>query len=381
MSIRRRTAIAVALAAPACVVVAATRAGAEAAEAESAVHTLVQLPVPIAEFAQDGARVAWMTGRCRDPGADRLHRGNDAVAVHTLSSGRTITLTRRACRPNDPRQNDRRGGWSGLVLAGGRVVYWHPVYYGGTGSVQIEARTAAVDDVVVSPLAALGLVVRSGRGGAFAVGADGDGRTLAVGVAVTETTGHECYCRYRLVGGAVRVVSGRTAAELRGAPAPAFLDVAADVIALAPAARTFTTGGVPAPPPGGRPGVVELRNARSGALDRRLRVPAVVLALALSRDSVAVLVANRGRKEIRRYDVRTGEQRAALRVPSSTDVIDVDRRTVVYRAGHDVYVVGSSRRLRLRAAAKPIGLSIEGRRVAWAENVGGRGRIVAATAP
>lgn len=62
-------------------------------------------------------------------------------------------------------------------------------------------------------------------------------------------------------------------------------------------------------------------------------------------------------------------------------MIDVDGGTVVYRSGLDIYVAGRNELLRVRAAATPIGPSIEAGRVAWAENVGGRGRIRALTAP
>jgi hypothetical protein len=356
-----------------------TRAPAESAVIGPAARTLVQLQVPIAEFAQDGGRLVWMTGRCRDPGADARHRGNDAVAVHTLRSRRTVTLTRRACRPNQPDRSDRRGGWSGLVVAGTRVVYWHPVYYGGTGAVAIETRTAAIDDRLVAPLSSVHLNVHSDGGGALAVGADGDGPTLAVGVSDVEGRGHECYCTWRVVGGAVYVVSRRRATRLPGAPEPSFVDVAAGRIALIPAAREFTQHDPGALPPAQRPAVVELRNATSGALLRRLPVPGVVLGLAVSRETVAVLVAREQRTEMLQYDVRTGAQRAGARVPSGTALVDVDGRTVVYRSARDVFVVGPGQALRVRAAATPIGLSIEGRRVAWAENVGGRGRIRAFT--
>jgi hypothetical protein len=377
-----RSATAVAVAASAAVAVAATRAPAESMGIRPTVRTLVDLNVPIAEFAQDDGRVAWMTGRCRDPGRDRFHPGNDAVEVRTLRSGRTVTITRAACRPNQPNQSDRRGGWSGLALGGARVVFWHPVYYGGTGSVSIETHTAALNDRVLAPLSGSGLrlAFRSGDGGALAVGADGDGATLAVGVSDASSTGDECYCKFRVRGGGVFAISGRRAARLGGTPVPAFVDVAAGRIALVAAARSFA-GDITFPlPPAQRPAGVEVRDASSGALVKRLPVRGVVLGLALSRETVAVLVTHDGTKEVLQYDARTGARRAAISVPRGTTGIDVDGRTVVYRSGLDIYTAGQDGLVRVRAAAAPIGLSIEAGRVAWAENVGGHGRIRAFTA-
>ncbi len=213
----------------------------------------------------------------------------------------------------------------------------------------------------------------------MAVGADGDGATLAVGVSDAGSTGHECYCRFRVMGGGIFVVSDRKATKLAGAPVPAFVDVAAGRIALLEAARSFTQSWDFPVPPAQQPANVEVRDASSGALVSRFPVPGVALALALSRETVAILVAHEGRKQVLRYDVRTGARLPGISVPHGTAVIDVDGRTVVYRSGLDIYVVARNGLLRARAAATPIGLSIEAGRVAWAENVGGRGRIRALT--
>jgi hypothetical protein len=54
---------------------------------------------------------------------------------------------------------------------------------------------------------------------------------------------------------------------------------------------------------------------------------------------------------------------------------------IVYRAGTKILLVGPSGvpKLLWTARGRPIGLSIVGRRVAWAESVKGHGRIVALT--
>ena len=108
------------------------------------IRTLVEVNGRIRHVVQDGDRIAWMTGRCRDPGVQgRSHRGNDVVAARDLGTGQTTTLTRRACRPN-LQENDPRQQSAGLALAGTRVVFLHPVdYLPDTNAARIAARTGA----------------------------------------------------------------------------------------------------------------------------------------------------------------------------------------------------------------------------------------------
>jgi hypothetical protein len=57
----------------------------------------------------------------------------------------------------------------------------------------------------------------------------------------------------------------------------------------------------------------------------------------------------------------------------------MSRAAIAYRVGRSIHVVGRGEVA--RAAAAPIGLSIDGRRIAWAENVRGSGRIQSLTLP
>ena len=60
--------------------------------------------------------------------------------------------------------------------------------------------------------------------------------------------------------------------------------------------------------------------------------------------------------------------------------LSVSKAGIVYRVGKSVYLLGPGKpKLVWKASGTPIGLSIEGKRIAWAENVKGRGRIVALT--
>jgi Tol biopolymer transport system component len=80
-------------------------------------------------------------------------------------------------------------------------------------------------------------------------------------------------------------------------------------------------------------------------------------------------------------------RRRAISFPGARRVSSLSasgRRAVVLVDGRKIFVVGAiSSRLRLvaRVARPPIGLSIVGRRIAWAENVGRRARVRAVTLP
>jgi hypothetical protein len=69
-------------------------------------------------------------------------------------------------------------------------------------------------------------------------------------------------------------------------------------------------------------------------------------------------------------------------VPASASGLTIGTGGLVYRVGRSIYTIRAGRpTLVWRAQVTPIGLSIEGRRVAWAANVNGRGRIVALSLP
>jgi WD40-like Beta Propeller Repeat len=124
---------------------------------------------------------------------------------------------------------------------------------------------------------------------------------------------------------------------------------------------------------------IEIRHARTGLLQKAIVATGHAETIALSRSVVAVLAG--GRLSI--YGRASGRRLSTVRVPRGVaPELSAAGRTVVFRAAKTIWLV-SGRRLRRLAVAQavPIGLSIEGRRVAWAENAGGRGRIRAVTLP
>ena len=85
--------------------------------------------------------------------------------------------------------------------------------------------------------------------------------------------------------------------------------------------------------------------------------------------------------QITLYDATTGAQLAVVQVGAGHGrfvVAGADTRWVVFRVGRAISALDASSHkvIRLtRAAATPVDLSVSGRRVAWAENIHGHGRI------
>lgn len=109
------------------------------------------------------------------------------------------------------------------------------------------------------------------------------------------------------------------------------------------------------------------------------------IALAWPRLSMIVERPN-GTKEIGRYNASTGKRLLGMtglgRIPLAATDLGASDAGLVFRVGSRIYFLGSHERTLRRvqqAQGTPIGLSIESRRIAWAVNIKGRGRIVALT--
>ncbi|MFL5915005.1 MAG: hypothetical protein ACJ752_05130 [Gaiellaceae bacterium] len=108
---------------------------------------------------------------------------------------------------------------------------------------------------------------------------------------------------------------------------------------------------------------------------------------ALAGNIAAIRNVIEGVAQIALYDATTGEQLAQVAVGSARDAFSVagaDRQWVVFHRGRTISAlnVGTHRVVHLAtAAAGPLDLSVSGRRVAWAENLRGGGRIRAVELP
>ena len=347
-------------------------------------RTLVTLPVPIVGFAQDAGSIAWMTGRCRGPNSGPF----DRVVLRAASGGPERVLASKVCG----QMTDEPIGFgeAGLELAGTRALYWWPLDSGNFTYVQFATATPGQKPRDIGVVTA-----STGGEGEYLTGGDGDGNTLVYATVRTKSVDERCIdepvpCVYASSPGLVRRVAGQTVRRIPGVAIPALLDVSAGRVAVVPAQKRFQAydpRGDPrwtayVPVPAAVNGPVEVRDVVTGTLVSSFAPRGRVLDVALDGDRAAVLVDTGSALQIEQYAVHSGRALEAARVPDGARDLDVGGGTVVYRVGNDIWRL-SSRRASLvaHAASRPIGLSIDGRRIAWAENVGASraGRIQSIT--
>jgi hypothetical protein len=323
----------------------------------------------IIAFSQDGGRIAWIGYR------ERVH-------IKTLWNGRSAVIESERTFPGGA------GGWpSGfrehlLGLAGRRVV-WN-VRRGGN-CLETLVYTATLDKPSPRRIYSMGFCHDSGT---MPTGIAGDGVTLVFTLAEFEyEPGPPEFEPGR---GCTRVSSGRTArvvgsrkVTVPGSVPAVGLAVSAGRVALVPADPTCTDlPGVLAPAPNG---TVEIRSG-DGALVSSFSPAGTVRALALSPATAVVLVEASDRsRRVERYDAATGRLLGATPVqPITANNLDIAGGWIVYRTGRAIRLIDAvtgAKRLLVIAPATPLGLSIEHRRVAWAENRLGHGRVRSVLAP
>ena len=339
----------------------ATRAGG------ASPRTVVRVDAVIGGFAQDGGRLAWTS--CPLPHTElvtlREARGTSRTIARVPADDCTY-------QPNTLRQPH----WAGIALAGTSVLFWDE-NAGGTSLVlksasssrgprQLETVLYPANESFVEPR--------------------GDGPDLVYALVAERLRdadrclGENVGCEVVAVEGRVmRVVDGR-AVRIRGIAASAPIDVAAGRLARVPIVPRGKRVGQ-------RPSLVEIRHARTGALMRTIPLGGRPAALALSSTTVAALIAPRGEgPRIERYGVRTGRRIGITTVEKSiVGPLDAEGRAVVYHAGREIRLLdarGVVRPLaRTISVRGPIGLSIDGRQVAWAENLRSRGVVRAVAIP
>lgn len=340
-------------------------------------QTLVVENGLIRAFAQDGNVIGWV-GR--------------GYLVHVRSlTARASAIVGRTGTPVSGAQ------WKpSLAFAGSRAL-WNTFPRGGN-SLESELVTAAPWDPRETAID-LFSNPQSPTGGTFLSGLAGDGPTLVYGKTserCDDPGGTNCH-RLDAVGGVAFVTGQYGSAPMPAIPPPVLLAFAAHdpqssnrisqgLIAVAPAETPILTdlGNVPRVAENGpvqvfRPLYGQTRQVSSIAPQGR------VTALALSFEQLAVLMERaNGGKAIERYDPQSGRRIGVTAVPSTTaSELSISSAGLIYRAGRRIYLFTGSAAPKLvwQASATPIGLSLEGRRIAWAVNIKGRGRIVALTLP
>jgi hypothetical protein len=327
-------------------------------------RALLATRASIYAFAQDGDRIAWVGGDAK-------------VRVRSLSTRRTYLVG--SVTPVE------RAPSAILALAGSRALWsWddggnstaYPLLVGAHGHRQVE-------------IARLGSGLRGMGDGFDLVGVEGDRASLAYGWVDEECPGQPYGCNVFddplvVAGGGISIATWTPAPcelcppVLPSVPPPALFAVTQASVAVAPARATTPPGEYV--PRVAEDGPVEVYDL-SGRLLLRLSFLGLVRDLTLHGRTLAVLVERpNGTKMLQEFAVPSPAGTAAAPVPLAATDISAGSGGVVFRSGRDIYVLRPGRaKLVARAAARPIGLSVEGRRIAWAENIKGRGRIVAVT--
>jgi hypothetical protein len=325
-------------------------------------------------FAQDGNRIAWISGKVGHVWtvAVRSAAARTATAVGTADEvdydnpGYLITLP--------------------LALAGTRALW--TTWDGGAGWVYTDVTTSSPKQVDVAGYQAWEQgEYESGPVRALA----GDGTTLAYGVASEDcpTIGpnpRECPVLYARPGGGIFVVTGQRNPPALPSIPPLF------TFALSSGRLAVVPAELPRPNDGYGPraianGPIETYDL-NGTLVSSVRPTGTVRQIALAWPTLYVIVERpNGISELERYNVSTAKRLLGAQndeVPSTATDLGASSAGAVYRIGTTIYFLGAHERaIRTlwKTAGTPIGLSIENRRIAWGANVKGHGRVFALTAP
>jgi hypothetical protein len=325
-------------------------------------HTLVVSQTRIDGFAQDGRFIAWSAGTVHHFPCGRV------VTIRNLVTGRQRTFTPRFT-PCFFRL--ALGGWHALVTSS--PTQCGNCYGATVWTASLGGHLAELETFAEAP----------DGGGHQLTGIAGDRRVLALAW-VGYRLANECSpsCLWEVTGGRVnRIVDGKQV-RVPGVPPAAVLAVGAGRLATAPAAASWqgdTSTTRPA-----EDGPVNVVEADTGAPVVTVSPTGTVQALALSSDSLAVLLERAdGTHAIERYAVPAGTLIASTPVNAAARDLDVDGEWIVYRVWRQIRLLDSagSKHLLLRAPHPPTDASIEGDRVAWAENGAGTHRIRAARVP
>lgn len=228
--------------------------------------------------------------------------------------------------------------------------------------------------------------------GSWLTGVAGSGSTLVYSVTeVAYRNQVDCLstptapgaCNLKVVddaAGIYRVVGRRTPTPVKGARAAVAIAVAGNDVAFVPAVGSSTADGHPLASANVR---IEIRDVRDGSLVASILPRGTPLAIALSRDTLAVLGSSVGKLVLTWYSIPSGTEAGTMTMPPATaPMLSAAGGAIVFRVGLSIRWVDTATKqvhAVAKAAATPIGLSIAGQRIAWAENVGGRGRIRAVT--
>jgi hypothetical protein len=304
---------------------------------------------PIAAFAQDGSQMAWFA-----PGV----RSCNTVRVRSLDNGLQAVLPQATAR-NVTCTWDVGSTPVALALAGTDVLWTLrealPLpfdYVLGAGVATHERRERRFQEVAHTKNGA----------GLWLGGVSGDGSTLVYGATSVDYV-DEAGCLAG-TGTCTMEVAGGGVYRIAGSEPPKLVPGTDATGAVAVAASSGAVAYVPA-----------------GAVGKQGRP----LALALTPHVLATLERTPLGLRIAWYTRTTGLAEGSVPVSARTSPqLTANDQAIVYRVGRSIRAVDlgtNTSRTLVQAAADPVGLSLEGRRLAWAENLKGSARIRALYVP
>jgi hypothetical protein len=340
--------------------------------AAAAPQTLLSISHPVAAFAQDGQVVAWFApgdaGRCNTVHLLKLDNGVNVDLPSQTSQNVTCHFARSTRLP------------VALAVArqAGRALWTLPQesplpldYLLGGGVEANERAERRFLEIAHTP-----------RGvGQWFGGVAGDADTLVYAVTSVDFADEggclagTAPCTLVRSGGGVYRTDGRASVHVPGTNPAVAVAASGDAVAYVAANRIGDDGRPRAS--AGLP--IEIVDVRSGQELTSVRPQGVPAAIAMSPNVLATLERTRLGLRLAWYDRATGHISGSIPVPKATaPQLTTSDRVVVYRVGRTLRGVSTaSHRVRLlaRAATAPIGLSLEGTRLAWAENIGRTARI------
>jgi hypothetical protein len=319
----------------------------------------------IAAFAQDGSEMAWFQPGGRTCNLVHL-RSTTAPVELELPSQAAHNVTCRFVR-------SRRAPVQLAVAArSGSVLWTLPLQSPLALDYVLGAGVAPTQRAEVRLLEA----AHTGKGvGQWLGGISGDGQTLAF--AVTSVGWRDesgCLagiapCTLVKSGGGVYVVRGRARVHVRGTSAAVEVATSGDRVAYVPTGligrkgRPLASADLP----------IDVVATATGERIASVVPQGVPIAIALSAHVLATLEQTSLGLRLAWYDATTGRARGAVPVPKTTAAsLTASDQVVVFHVGRSLRAVDvATHRMRVlaKAAATPVGVSLEGSRLAWAENL------------
>jgi hypothetical protein len=354
--------------------------GAAYSRSQASATTLVWANGRIAAFAQDGDQIAWAS-LAEHAACPRQVR----IRLLAAKKQRVVTkLGGPTCRSETDIGTGVSGDENLFVLAGERALWARAgfketeVFYEDL----ISASYAGARDVRLDTLEH----DRNWGDGDHLSGISGDSSTLVYGIVKVDVDLANCDvdtedCTASISSGGVKRVTGAHEVAIPDAPPPFMLAASGHRIAVVVAETAFVNGKIGP----GSPATVMVKDAVSGADFGSFSPAGTPLAIAFAPSVVAVLESTDGERQIE-FHTPTGALVRTVTVPAQAKALSTTNKRAVFRVGNSirsVRVAAGSIQTIGTSAATPIGLSIEGTRVAWAENVKVhgvlRGRIVKVT--